>query len=118
MSQNTIIIGMSEYNLPCFHVELICLFLSPFVIGIGNGIGIGDKHQWRSQGGPLPPVREKKIRMVGNGGPATGRLILRVTKYSGFQDAFIRFPFPVFPVPVDRKMKMSLFSMCMMANGY
>ena len=41
-------------------------------------------NQWRSQrgaGGHSPQSR-KKIRMVGNGGPITGCLIHRVTKYS------------------------------------
>ena len=36
-----------------------------------------------------------KIRMVGNGGPITGRLIHSVTKYSGFWDACVRYSFPV-----------------------
>ena len=35
--------------------------------------------------------------MVGNGGSITGCLIHRVSKYSGFPGACVRFPFPVLP---------------------
>ena len=45
-----------------------------------------------ARGGPDP---ERKIRMVGNGGPINGRLIHRVTKYSAHHDACIKFSFPV-----------------------
>ena len=46
--------------------------------------------------GPCPLIRGE-IRMVGNGWPITGCLIHRVTKYSGFQDACVRFSFQVLP---------------------
>ena len=39
-------------------------------------------------------IRETII-MVGKGGPITGGLLHRVAKYSGFQDASVRFSFPV-----------------------
>ena len=53
------------------------------------------------QGSVLPrghgPQSRKYFRMVGNGGPINGCLIHGVTKYSGFQDACVRFSFPVLP---------------------
>ena len=71
----------------------------------------------------------------------TGSLINRLTKYSGFQDACVRFSFPVLlfknkflikiglsyelstsvtgcSIRIYRAMTMSLFSMYMMASGY
>ena len=84
---------------------------------------------------PPPPPLSTPL-MVGNGGPRTGCQIHRVTKYSGFQNACVRFSFPVFrqnnfniqiglnaefstsatgcSIRVDRAMKISLFFMCMM----
>ena len=80
--------------------------------------------------------------MVGNGEPINGCLTHRVTKYSGFQDFCVTFSFPALPfrkkiviiqiglneefsnsvagcsIRVDRAMPISLFSMCMMGNGY
>ena len=86
------------------------------------------------------PQSQKKIRMMRNGGPITGRLIHRITKYSGFHDAFVTFSFPVLLIrkgchhsnrikldilqfclwlqhtsSVDKTTKMSLF---LMGNGY
>ena len=57
----------------------------------------------------MPPIAEY-IWMVGNGAPITGCLVHRVTKYNWFHDSTY--------VGFDRAMKMSLFSMCMMDNGY
>ena len=37
------------------------------------------------------------VGSVGNGGPITGCLVRIVTKYSGFQDACVRFSFSVLP---------------------
>ena len=74
------------------------------------------------------------VGIVGNGGPITGYLIHKFTKYSGFQDACVRFSCPVLPfrqkchhsnrlmlgilhfspgcsIRVDSAMEMSLFSM-------
>ena len=45
--------------------------------------------------GAMPPMPEK-IRIVGNEGPVTDCLIHRVTKYSGFHDACVRFSFLFF----------------------
>ena len=52
-----------------------------------------------ARGGPggHSPQSQKQIRMVLNGGPITGCLIHRVTKYRGFQDACVRCVFPVLP---------------------
>ena len=44
------------------------------------------------------PQSRKKILLVGNVGPITGCLIHRVTNYSGFQDACLRFSFPVLSI--------------------
>ena len=75
-------------------------------------------------------------------GSTTGSLINGVTKYSAFHDTCVRFSFQVVPfsqtivimqiglryeisisvagcsITIDRAMTMSLFSMCMMVNGY
>ena len=80
--------------------------------------------------------------MVGNGGPITGCLIHRVTKYIGYKDAGARLSWPVLPFRKqcfimqiglrkefstsvagwsprgDSATKMSSFVMCVMANGY
>ena len=52
---------------------------------------------WRGRGGGQGAMLPNpgKNMMVGNGGPIIGCLIHRVTKYSGFQDACVRFFFPV-----------------------
>ena len=72
--------------------------------------------------------------MVRNGGPVTGCLIHRFIKYRGHKDVWVRmsgkevinriglsqgFSTSVagYSIRVDRTMKMSLFSMCMMANS-
>jgi len=78
--------------------------------------------------------------MVGNGGLITACLSHGVIKYSGFLDTCVRFSFLLLPfrkeiniqialsyefstsvpggsIRVDRAMKRSLFSMCMVANG-
>ena len=47
--------------------------------------------------GAMAPAFPEKISMKGNGGPIAGCRIHSVTKYSGFQDAFVRFSFPVVP---------------------
>ena len=39
--------------------------------------------------------QSQKNWKVGNGGPITGCLFHRITKYSEFQDACVRFSFPV-----------------------
>ena len=44
----------------------------------------------------MPPIPEK-VRIMGNGVSIPDCLIHRVTKYSGFQDACVRFSFPVLP---------------------
>ena len=41
-------------------------------------------------------LKPDKIRMVGNEGPITDCLFHRVTKYSGFHDACVRFSFLFF----------------------
>ena len=88
------------------------------------------------------PPNPGKIRMVGNGEPINGCMIHRVTKYSGFRDLCGRFSVPALPfrqniviiqiglnyefstsvagcsIRIDRTMKMSIFSMCMMAIFY
>ena len=87
----------------------------------------------------MAPQPRKQIMIVGNGVQITGCLIHRVTKYRGFQDACVRFSFPILPyhkqnchnsnrfkvfvitgcsIRVDRALKVSLCSMCVMANGY
>ena len=53
----------------------------------------------------LGPQSRDKIRMMENGGPITGCLIHRITLYSGLQDVYVWFSFPVLPI---RKLK-SLF---------
>ena len=76
-------------------------------------------HQWRShrgQRGHAPQLRTK-IWMVWNGGPITGRLIHRVTKYSGFQNACVRFSFPVLPfrkktIHNSNRIKLEMFYFC------
>ena len=54
-----------------------------------------DEHVARGteDSGPL----SRKIRVVGNGGPATDCLIHTVTKYRGYNDARVRLSFPVLP---------------------
>ena len=47
----------------------------------------------RGRGMGVIPRMPEKIRMVGNEGPITDCLIHRVTKYSGFHDACVRFSF-------------------------
>ena len=42
-----------------------------------------------------PPISKENIRMLGNGGTINGCFIHRVTTYSAFQDACIKFSFPV-----------------------
>ena len=49
--------------------------------------------QWRSQIWTRGPISEK----IDGGERKTTNLILRVTKYNGFQDVCVRFSFPVLP---------------------
>ena len=86
------------------------------------------------------PPNPGNSRIVGNGGPISGRVIHRVAKYSVFHNACVRFSFSVLPfcktiviiqtglswelstsvagcrTGVGRAMKMLLLSMCMMVN--
>ena len=59
---------------------------APFTSSLFNGV---------ARGGHAPQSRE--IRVVGNGGPITGCLIHRVTKYRGYKDARVRLSFLVVP---------------------